>query len=1362
MARVILSLLILAALVPPSAARPTLAQASIRAEIVSSFEVPGNRAAALAWGADSLWLADVDGRLFQLDAAGVVRATTTITMPAYDLAWRDEHLWAHDGSRVYRLDAAGRVEQSLDVGYWSLSGAEWVGDTLYVGDYNFSEIHAHSSDGTHLRSWETTFFGHPTGIAYDGSALWIGDSCEGETRLNRYSLLGAPLDYLDLSTLGISCGSRQRTHALAWDGRYLWYSSDELFTVYRIDLSPSPLPAISGVTPRSARANAGAVAVTISGQSFTAPVSATLEDVALRDVTLTSPTTIRATVPVAALTQGVYDLSVSSGGRVATLPEAFTVTAAQVVAEPTETRWGVVELPDQVFDPQQVIGLIRIDPSRPERIYLATDTGTTADVMLRSTDDGRNWSVFVDDFRTNTIAIDPTNSQILYAPHSYGSFGDVNKSVDGGSTWVRRGCCGNGFITDIQVDPHEPATVYTGVALASTNTPGVFQSTDGGTQWRNIFSGASVLTLAIDPSDSRVLYAGARAAPADPFGVPRAGGVYRSADAGLSWTQILSKTQVNAIVINPRDPQLLYAATEGAGIFKTTDGGASWRRSNTGLAGLFVRALVLDPVNPHVLYAGLYEGGVFRSVDGGATWRAISNGLRSTSILSLAIDPQRPYIVYAGTNGGGLHKWVGPPPIEGPHAHVVDASGAPLIDAVVYHNGALVKDEAGRAQRTNIAGDLALPNLRVGDTLVAMAVQEQRQSPRANHDGWAYQVNTTSLTVKPTGSLEAYVVAEPTGRQTLTVRPGNPLVAFNLVVSIEWDADDAYIAQIARAMRGASDALFDMTDGQMAFGQVAIYDQARHWAAADIQIATRNTVRPHAYIGGIVSPDTSWVIRIGRGWDGLTGDSGPWDQPNGYRTIAHEFGHYALYLYDSYFGYARNDAGDLTERVRASCTGPENRDGATAATNATVMDYQYTSSELSMLHIAGLWHDACRETAQWQLNEGESDWQTLARFYADQRASPRWRLTTPADRGGVMAGPAQLPPHILDLPQISTHQRGAAGPARLLTVVGPTGEPQRGAVVDLYRTGMPSINQGLTDTRGELLIYGATANDTVRAGMVDGSLYGEVVVSAAGPLQITMRSTTQLQLAQASAPQVWVTPISGQDPTKVEMLLTIKGLGPVNAPNLLSRAPGEAQSVLTPIQYSPATGEYTGTVSLSATQLGSGQVELGFQMAQRYTWVQATYRLQQVQSASAADIFSDDGNLALYLDPAAIPGSRAFLAATTNGTLPGPLPAGMVLVSSAYTLSSSGAIGSLVRPASLQLKYDAALVNSGKAIDGLQLYRWSGDRWAAVASACSPAERACTGIITALGSYALLAPAGAWVAPEPYRVILPLIQTDGV
>ena len=151
-----------ASLVVSLLACPTLARAAIEPVIVSSFTVPAGQALALTWGDGSLWLADQNRVIYRLSPAGDVEATLPHSIFSLtDLSWHENSLWAHNGSQVYRLDASAQIVETLDVGYWAFSGMEWAEGELYVGDYNFGDIHKHDRSGNHIFSWATNFFGHP-------------------------------------------------------------------------------------------------------------------------------------------------------------------------------------------------------------------------------------------------------------------------------------------------------------------------------------------------------------------------------------------------------------------------------------------------------------------------------------------------------------------------------------------------------------------------------------------------------------------------------------------------------------------------------------------------------------------------------------------------------------------------------------------------------------------------------------------------------------------------------------------------------------------------------------------------------------------------------------------------------------------------------------------------------------------------------------------------------------------------------------------------------------------------------------------------------------------------------------------------
>ena len=106
--------------------------------------------------------------------------------------------------------------------------------------------------------------------------------------------------------------------------------------------------------------------------------------------------------------------------------------------------------------------------------------------------------------------------------------------------------------------------------------------------------------------------------------------------------------------------------------------------------------------------------------------------------------------------------------------------------------------------------------------------------------GWKYQVFWNSLDWDETGTPMATLVSA-SGTYTLALSRQRPLILFNLLVSVEWDADQTYLDDLELAMQRASSYLWDVTDGQMALGQVRIVDSSKHWQEADIQVLASNS-----------------------------------------------------------------------------------------------------------------------------------------------------------------------------------------------------------------------------------------------------------------------------------------------------------------------------------------------------------------------------------------------------------------------------------------------------------------------------------------------------------------------------------------
>jgi photosystem II stability/assembly factor-like uncharacterized protein len=292
------------------------------------------------------------------------------------------------------------------------------------------------------------------------------------------------------------------------------------------------------------------------------------------------------------------------------------------------------------------ISSLVIDPSAPQTIYAGTGVG-----VFKFASGSNSWIPVNNGIPDNSLIIDllvicPGNPQTIYS----GTVNGVYKSVTGGGSWsaVNSGLSYIG-VDSLVVDPVNPQAIYAGAGIH-----GVFKSIDGGVTWDTASKGIKgdgrqIMTLAIDPLTPQTLYAGTMNT-----------GVFKSINGGETWSVVNGGLNnlgmglfIDAIAIDPSAPQTVYAGSQqGAGVFKSTNGGGYWSAVNTGLTDQHILSLVLDPVNPQILYAGTWFGGVFKSTDGGSSWNAASTGLSNLSVWALGIDPVTPLTLYAGTSGG--------------------------------------------------------------------------------------------------------------------------------------------------------------------------------------------------------------------------------------------------------------------------------------------------------------------------------------------------------------------------------------------------------------------------------------------------------------------------------------------------------------------------------------------------------------------------------------------------------------------------------------------------------------------------------------------------------------------------------------
>ncbi len=287
---------------------------------------------------------------------------------------------------------------------------------------------------------------------------------------------------------------------------------------------------------------------------------------------------------------------------------------------------------------------------------VAVGTGTvyagTAGGLFRSADRGLSWAgVEGIDAYVQAVTIDPTLPTTIYAATPFG----VYKSTDG----VDFAPASNGinllFINSfdlLRVDPSDPSTVFAGLTRMLPRfgyASQVIVSHDGGASWSLVPAlERGAVDMAITSTVPGIAYA---ATPA---------GLYESTDHGASWSRVESAAfgdGVTAVAIAPSAPGTLYAAT-AAGVFTSTNAGRSWTATGNGLVGGRVNALVLAPTRARTLMIGFDV--VLQTADEGAHWsspRTVIVGRDSCEvpdgrINQLAVSPLRPRTIYAGTTCG--------------------------------------------------------------------------------------------------------------------------------------------------------------------------------------------------------------------------------------------------------------------------------------------------------------------------------------------------------------------------------------------------------------------------------------------------------------------------------------------------------------------------------------------------------------------------------------------------------------------------------------------------------------------------------------------------------------------------------------
>jgi photosystem II stability/assembly factor-like uncharacterized protein len=319
-------------------------------------------------------------------------------------------------------------------------------------------------------------------------------------------------------------------------------------------------------------------------------------------------------------------------------------------------------------------------PGKPNVFYIGVNNGG----VWKTTDAGRVWTPIFDDQPTGSIgalAVAPSNPNVIYVGSGEGlqrpdlSTGDgVYRSADGGKTWTNTGLRDGQQIAALLVDPGDHNRVFVAVLGHPYNANperGVFRTTDGGKTWEKVLfkdENTGAVALAFDPADATTVYAvlwAARHGPWENGAWQGPGsGLFKSTDGGATWKPLAGGLPTAAqgfgrigLDVARTNPKRLYAVVDAprlGGVYRSDDAGESWRRVNTE-ARLWGRGsdfaeVKIDPKNPDVIYVA--NTSLYKSTDGGKSFTCLRGAPGGDDYHTVWINPDDTEIILlAGDQG---------------------------------------------------------------------------------------------------------------------------------------------------------------------------------------------------------------------------------------------------------------------------------------------------------------------------------------------------------------------------------------------------------------------------------------------------------------------------------------------------------------------------------------------------------------------------------------------------------------------------------------------------------------------------------------------------------------------------------------
>jgi photosystem II stability/assembly factor-like uncharacterized protein len=358
---------------------------------------------------------------------------------------------------------------------------------------------------------------------------------------------------------------------------------------------------------------------------------------------------------------------------------SFTIATAQQDSTSLyqNLRWRCIG----PFRAGRTVGAVGI-PNQPNVFFIGVNNGG----VWKTTDAGRTWQPIFDDQPTGSIgdlAVAPSNPNIIYVGSGEGlplrpdlSVGDgIYKSTDGGRTWRNMGLRDGQQIGSVTVDPKDPNRVFVAVCghpFGPNQERGVFRSLDGGETWQKVLyrdENTGAIQVEFDPSNPQIVYADLYEVRHGPWENGQwqgpGSGLYKSTDGGTTWRQLTKGLPTFeqglgriGFGISYSNPQVIYATVDATpqdgGIYRSDDAGESWRRvssdQRTWGRGSDFAEIRPHPKNPEIVFVA--NTASYKSTDGGKTWTGFKGAPGGDDYHRIWINPGQPDIMLFASDQG--------------------------------------------------------------------------------------------------------------------------------------------------------------------------------------------------------------------------------------------------------------------------------------------------------------------------------------------------------------------------------------------------------------------------------------------------------------------------------------------------------------------------------------------------------------------------------------------------------------------------------------------------------------------------------------------------------------------------------------